>query len=328
MAKNTSDKSPSVRGFDDLDKVVTLAGELTINVESSTEELLDRGIKKTNSALRLVVEAGVNFLMAKSKVPHGEFEKLIKKKGVSSQRVSEAMNMARFAAKLPAKQRNSMLSMHKTKAQMLAHTDPEVIENLVDEDTDGQFEEINALSVRDLRNRIRQLEAQNADLDIELDTVVTREKALKNKVNKQLEHSEYPGFVVAARHESNALSDKALLCFDDIERLINEMAHMHEAGLNTEHVSMAVATITIHVRSLMSKSAQLIQQLQASGIELPPLGDFPSKLQYTDDEIVQAISDRRLMVDDLRQEALIREDEREAKKPRKRGAPKKLRAKQ
>lgn len=117
--------SPYVRGIRFGAAEQALADVLGVSVSGGTEARISSAISKTNSALRLVIEAGLMLLSIRSECEHGEFEALLESHGMPSQRASEAMTYARFAASLSPEDRDRVIELPKTKVLELAKADPE-----------------------------------------------------------------------------------------------------------------------------------------------------------------------------------------------------------
>lgn len=303
---------------------ISLAQEMGVSLDTDIQDRLNQVVSKTNNALRLAVEAGLGLISIKSECEHGEFGALIEEKGISRQRASEMMAMARAASLLPAAQRSSLLELTKKKALLLAKTDPEIMQAALD---DESLEEFRDLSYEAMRDRIRELENKNANLETELDTTQTREEDLKARLKKERTGSEYPDFVVVTRHESDALSQKALLCMDDMSRLMDDLIKLqndeHMSSEFENHLNMSSTTLLIHLNGIQAKASQILHNAM---LHLPPQltsQQVNANMLYSDDEIRHSISEREMLVRDHEQEKQIRANEREANKPRGRGRPRK-----
>ncbi|MGH1429771.1 MAG: hypothetical protein ACRBB4_01505 [Neptuniibacter sp.] len=182
-----------------------------------------------------------------------------------------------------------------------------------------------SLSIDDAQ-RIQDLENKNANLETELDTAKTREEELLSRLKKERSGSEYPDFVVATRHESDALSQKALLCMDDMSRLMDDLIKLqNDEHLSSEfenHLNMSSTTLLIHLNGMQAKLSQILHNAM---INLPPQltsQQVNANMLYSDEEIGHAISEREMLVREHEQEKQIRANEREANKKRGPGRPK------
>lgn len=144
---------PNVRIFEFGDAEAALANSLGVSVTGNQADRISSAVDKTNSALRLVVEAGLALLSVRAECEHGRFLEMLTDRGMPPQRAYEAMTYAKFAAGLSDGDRDRVLALHKTKVLELAKADPEVLQDLFEDD--AKFDELTALSVRDLRRAAR-----------------------------------------------------------------------------------------------------------------------------------------------------------------------------
>lgn len=151
------------------DSDATAAASLGIILDGSIEDRISRAIHAYNHATRYAIEAGYLLLSAKKEIEHGQFSQGIEALGLSSQRASELMRMAKFASSLPDDRRAEMLMLPKSKVLALAAADAEVIADLLADENATDFAR---LSVRDLRQRIHDLEVAVAQ------TAAGKDKAL------------------------------------------------------------------------------------------------------------------------------------------------------
>lgn len=163
---------PNVRIFEFGDAEAALANSLGVSVTGNQADRISSAVDKTNSALRLVVEAGLALLSVRAECEHGRFLEMLTDRGMPPQRAYEAMTYAKFAAGLSDGDRDRVLALHKTKVLELAKADPEVLQDLFEDD--AKFDELTALSVRDLRVALRDANAKKTDL-------ATRNEALERE---------------------------------------------------------------------------------------------------------------------------------------------------
>ncbi len=302
-----------------------LAVELGVDLQASMDERLDRAVTKTNTALRLVVEAGLDLLSIKSECEHGKFGELMQERGISRQRASEMMKMARFSAQLSSAERKKLMNLPKRKALALASTDPEIVHKVLE--NEEAFNDISNLNYQSMRERIRELEQRNADLEVDLDTAETQKEELKSRLKKERSGSPYPDFFEVTRNESDALTQKCLLALDDLHRLSDDLIKLNEDPHLSEefrsYLNMSATTLMVHLNAIAAKTSQAVHNIE---FKLPPVSTskgVDANLIYSDDEINHAINEREMLVREHEQEKQIRANQREANKPRGRGRPKK-----
>ena len=210
----------TVRTFEFSPADAEVAQQMGIIVGGPASDRITRAVVSYNMAARLAVESGYLLLSVKGELAHGAFDDALAETGLSRQRAAELMRMAKFTTSLPEAQRADMLSMPKSKVLLLASADPSVIEDLLNDDEAG---DLDALSVRELRQRIRALEANNTDLSVQIDaTEVERDSAIK-RLNKRNQRDDDEGGVPLVmadlRAEIAALVKKAELAIDSFTPL-------------------------------------------------------------------------------------------------------------
>lgn len=214
----------------------------------------------------------------------------------------------------------------------------EAILTLVAEDSDKEtiIEALEELAVRNTKLRHEKEEAiaqaeraekSIVNLEAKLSTSETQKQDLKKMLTKERTGSPYPDFVLTTRHESDALTQKGMLCIDDLTRLANDLQELAgSSGRKSadfhKHLEMAAVTMAVHLRALSVKAQNALAAID----ELLPEGmpEISGELLYTDEEVEEALFDRGLLVRDHEQEKQIRENQREAQKPKGRGRPKKV----
>ncbi|MCG5260401.1 hypothetical protein [Cupriavidus gilardii] len=315
---------PNVRDFGFGDAERRLAADLGIDVSVSINARMVRAIERTNHALRMVVEAGLELLSIRAECEHGEFLAALDAAGMPNQRAYEAMTYAKFAASLPAEERAKVLELPKTKVLALAKADPGVLEDLFADDE--AFSDIASLSVRDLRQRIRTLEAAKTDLATKTETLERERDRLREDLRVAREGrvktgGAVPILVQDIRLECAALHKKALISVEDIGRLASE--HLAN-GLSenaewnvpvARHVHAALASLYATVGGLMA------QMEQTYGPELA--GDATVLDTFSPEEATRCALEYRALIAEHEHEKKAREWEREMERPRGVGRPKK-----
>lgn len=325
----TKNQMPAGRAFEEItDKEVTLAQEMGIDLGVSINERMDRVVTKTNTAMRLIVESGLDLISIKSECGHGEFGKILRDRDVSSQRASEMMTMARFSAQLPTSDRKKILSLPKKKALVLAKADPEVIDVVLNDDE--VFDELSTKSVRELQQEVRRLKADLAQKETEKDTADNHTKKLQALLDMRREDSDYPDFYLIVREESRAMATQSELCLEQLAALYNDELQRLQQPSNSDDVNhytdRGLATLYVHANSMAARFSDLAKKMVR---ELPEritdkLGD---NISYTSFEVSAAIERHELMMAEFNNAIASRADAREAAKPKGRGRPKKAKAK-
>ncbi|VVE55661.1 hypothetical protein PIN31009_04987 [Pandoraea iniqua] len=313
-------KSPNVRGFGDAEQ--TLADVLGVSVSGGAEARISSAVAKTNSALRLVIEAGLILLSVRAECGHGEFEALIADHGMPSQRASEAMTYARFAASLSPQDRDRVIEMPKTKVLELAKADPEVLQDLFEDD--AKFDELTALSVRDLRIALRDANAKRTDLSTRNETLERERDRLQEDLRVLREGrvrtgGDVPAVVQDIRLECAALHKKALMAVEDVGRLgreffVNGLPDDSEWNVPVvRHLYGSLASLHAVI------GGQLADLRKSFG---PRVGGESSVLDtFSPEEATRCALEYRALIQEHDHEAKAREWEREMDRPRKAGRP-------
>lgn len=196
-----------------------LAQWMHIDLERDRDELLRSAAYKANRSIQLFVEVGIELIAAQDRCTDGEWEPLLNSLGIPSQRASEHIRVARFMARVKPADRTKMLGLPKTKVMLLAQADDEVIESLVE--NEQEFDATTALTVQEMRSRLKQLEKDNYALGLRLDTAqAERDRALQLKQPDIRWNSD----VQEIRDESTQLSGAAMQALDDLEQVLVKLA--------------------------------------------------------------------------------------------------------
>lgn len=300
------------------------ATSLGIVLSGALDERISRAVYAFNNATRYAVEAGYLLLSVKAEVEHGQFAAGIEELGLSSQRASELMRMAKFATTLPEERRAEMLMLPKSKVLELAAADAAVIEDLL---ADAEGADLNTLSVRELRQRIRELEAAQTDTSVQLDTVTAERDGLAKKLKKRVrdaeDHEGTPIVIADIRAEGAALLKKAELSVDALHPLGVELCGL--AGTET-----AQGYVNPSLRLLLSGLVALHLQLDgvikkfadALGDDKRKLASPPEGLAFLDDnEIANVAEEWARLTATHQHEAELRKHERKQAQPRGKGRP-------
>lgn len=325
MAKNqvAAANPRTVRGFEFTEADSAAALELGIMVGGAVGDRISRAVVSYNMAARLAVEAGYLLLSVKSELAHGEFETGVESLGLSSQRASELMRMAKFATALPESQRAEMLSLPKSKVLALASADPEVIEQLLE---DGDVSDLDDLSVRGLRQRIRELEASTTDMAVQRDKAEADLKALEKKqrrAERDAEDQVVPLVVADLRSELAALIKKAELAVTSLHPvgvdIVGLSAHSDGAQWREPTLRLGVSGL-LALRELVDGSLKSFTE--AIGEKAKWLGDVPDPLSFLDASEVKALAEDYGRLTAVHQhEAALREHERAQARPKGKGRP-------
>ena len=296
-----------------------LAINLRLDINASSESRLNIAVGKTNQALGLVVEAGLLFLSIKAESKHGEFLPMLEGVGVSPRRANECMTFARAAATLPEEQREMLFRLPKMKAMTLASADPEVLEDLLAEDGD-----LTLLGVRELRQRIRELEADKANLSVDGDTLKAERDSLAKQLKRRSQSEEDSGVpivVLDIRAEAAALVKKAELALTSIYPLGVELAGLRGHDLAGPWVEPSTRLVLAGLVALQVQLAGLVVSY-AESIDADIGAEPPAELAHLQPSEVQTVAKEWAELTALHNhEAALRQHDRDAARPRGKGRP-------
>ena len=295
-----------------------LALRLNMDLTAPQEDRLFVAVTKTNQALRLVVEAGLNYLSIRDECEHGQFLDLLTQAGVDPRRAREAMNLARALAAMPAARVDEVMSLGKSKVLALANADAEVVEVLLE----GGIDKIDALSVRAMNDQIRELKAALADTQTERDAaeaeIANLQKRIKKSSGPRTDH--LPVVIADARGEITALVKQAELCVDSIRVSSAEVMQMNGAALEWQGPTLRLAVagllaVRVQIDALVG---QLVDVLPAGNLGI----DTSSPLAYlSPQEVAETAGSWARLVKVHEHEAALRAWEREQARPRGKGRP-------
>jgi hypothetical protein len=314
----------TVRGFDFSPADAEAAQQMGIVIAGPAADRITRAVGSYNMAARLALEAGYLLLSVKGELEHGAFAAALEETGLSSQRASELMRMAKFVTSLPTEQRSTMLNLEKSKVLALASADASVIEDLLD-DEDGP--DISGLSVRELRVRIRELEASNTDLSVKADTAeAERDGALKKLKRRQRDADDADGVPVVVadiRLEIVALLKKAELAITSLHPVTVEAYGLRG---NEQSHDWSDPTLRLALSGLLALRELVDGGLKgladALGDKAKRLASHPEALSFLDEsEVKEVAAEFANLIALHSHEEALRKHERDQAKPKGKGRP-------
>jgi hypothetical protein len=310
-----------------------LAAALDLSLAGDARHLVGIATAATNQALTLVIESGLLLMAAHEqlvlserldKTPSGvgrpkneAFHAILDEFGLPRQRAYEAMSMAKYAAALPSDQRTEMLALPKTKAMLLAQADPEVIADLFA----GEETDITALSVRELKNQIRELTAAKTQSAVERQKTeqenVLLQKRLTAATAARADVTDIvPAHVSDIRLECAALYKKAELSIDGLARLTAEV-HLLDGEWALSVARSNFAALQGLIGAARGAAAELHR---AYGADLD--GDNSTLERLTQKELFKCATEYKDLIATHEHEAALRAHERDVAKPKGKGRPK------
>lgn len=284
-----------------------------VDLTCSTEELQAQAIQDEHDQARKAAIQGFRFVEIKRRLGHSEFGKWVAEAGFVKRTVEIKMQVALFLATQPAQRQKKLIALPQKKLTALASIDPEFIRELVEGD------DIEELNVTELRNKYRKLKKDHANLKTELETVEIKKEALERRRNE-------PDFLVVTRQESDALTHQALLCVDDLERLLHDLKRL-PSEVDADDLAIGHKTLYIHLNALAKRVLHVQRQILDADPDLETIRDATADVIYPPNEVEAAARARDDIVQSHQHKKLLREDARERAKPKGRGRPKKPKVK-
>lgn len=313
----------TVRDFAFTEADGAAAASLGIVLAGGVDDRIQRAVHHYNLAARLAVEAGYLLLSVKGEAEHGAFEEEIERLGLSSQRASELMRMAKFATSLPEDRRAELLMLPKSKVLAIASADQAVIQDLLEEG--GDFED---LSVRDLRKRIQELEAKVTDTAVERDTAAAERDGLAKQLRRRrAEEADRDGgvpLVVAdMRAEVAELVKKAELSLASLHPMGVEIVNLAGHAEASEWISPSLRFALSGLIALRVQLDGLVGQFaHAMGEDVKRLQSQPDALAFLDETEIKTVAEDWARLTAVHQhEQALRAHEREQAHPKGKGRP-------
>jgi hypothetical protein len=180
------DAAPEFRNvakFEVTGSLIALGERLGINFGAhlSTEARMDRAAANISRAAQAMLAAGVDLLAIRAECEHGSFLALVEERGMSRDAAYRAIAYAQFVATRSPEEMDQLLAISKSKVLELAKADPVVIEQLL---SDGSPIDIKETSVREMRQRILELERALTDTKVECKAAEAERDAAHKRLAK------------------------------------------------------------------------------------------------------------------------------------------------
>jgi hypothetical protein len=316
-------KVGNVANFEITDAATNLAARFGLNLADSKEARVDRAAQNMNRSMHCMVAAGLDLASLQADCGHGEFLALIEERGFEQTAAYRAINYTRFLLSRTDDERERLLSMPKSKVLALAGADSAVIDELL---ADGENSDLDDLSVRGLRQRIRELEAGTTDMAVQRDKAEADLKAAEKKLKRAArdeDDAHVPVVIADIRAELAALIKKAELAVQSMYPVgveITGLGGHEEAGVWVEPTLRLGLAGLLSLRELVDGSIK--SYAEAMGEKAKRLHSAPDALAFLDGSEVKAVAEDWARLTAAHQhEAALREHERAQAKPRGKGRP-------
>jgi hypothetical protein len=320
MPKNelAANASSNAMVFDDRDNQV--AKMLNVVLSGNAGERTARAVHNHNMAARLAVEAGYLLLSAKSDCEHGDFAALVESYGLSRQRASELINMAKFASRVPDEQLTEMLSMPKTKVMALAQADAEVVADLLES---NEVSDLNNLSIRQLKSTIAELKSDRANAlaardKAEADATYAAEQ-LQTALHRKPSKGEKPYLVLDLTADHAVYVRKIEIALQALQQQVETVRDGY-VGMAGYHDSMKTLVFA-GIAKVALQAAQLVTDAQASGIGDQDYARLDLQALFDDQQLAAANDAYAALARIEEAETHNRKVDRAASRPKGKGAP-------
>lgn len=319
-------KLSNVAKFELNDTALALAARFGLSLTDAKETRVDRAALNMNRSMHCMVAAGLDLASLQADCEHGEFLALITERGFEQSGAYRAIKYTEFLLSRSDDERERLLAMPKSKVLALAAADMAVIDDLMADEEGG---DLDTLSVRELRLRIRELQANNADLSVHADAVAAeRDGALKrlNKRNQRDDDDEgVPAVIADLRAELTALLKKAELA----------VTSLHPVGVDIVQYSghadvgeWVKPTLRLGLAGLLAQreliDGSINSYVEAMGEDVTRLANTPDPLAYLSSaELKELAAEYANLTAAHHYEGELRKHERNAAKPQGKGRPSK-----
>ncbi|WP_211452601.1 hypothetical protein [Collimonas antrihumi] len=299
-----------------------LAMSFNLDFDLPKDVRIDRAVQHMNQSARYMLAAGIDFLGLKEECEHGEFLSMLESRGIEERSARRAMQYTEFLLSRTEAEREQLLDLPKSHVLAIASADPEVIDDLLH--TPDQ--ELKDLSVRELRNTIKDLSSRKTDMAVQLETadqkIAHLEKIIKDLREARVKTGgNVPVVVQDIRLECAALHKKAALSLDDMEHLIIGL-HSGELSVGAIWHDPTLRHVFASITALHAHTGSMIAALQehfgdASGGEVTVMDVF------SDEEVLRCAQEYKQLIAEHEHEKKAREWDREMERPRGKGRPSK-----
>lgn len=283
-------------------------------MSGSLSDRISRAVHAHNMAARLAVEAGYLLLSIKAELAHGEFERGVESMGLAPRRAHELMTTARFVTSLPADRRAEILMLPKTKVLMLANADTDVLADLIDS-PDADLEN---LSVRELRARIKELEGEAGKRTKRLEAELGHRDAVIQKLKKKDVQREFDPLTHMVRDEVRAYQGGVEINLQSLQALFEEVK---KDSPDAPEWELRLQQIWFAAHAAAARATALLEHVRTTvPVDMPEQAATPNML--TPAEAVSWTLEWETMVSQAKVAAATRADLRAQEGPRGVGRPK------
>lgn len=294
-----------------------LAQWMQLDLSASLALRAERAVQAYNMATMHMVEAGLLLASVRAEVGAEAFLAVLDERGMAKERAYELMRGAALIARLPPAQREQVIALSKSKVLALAGASAAAVQAALEDDE----LDIDLIGVRQLKQRIRDLEAGITDTTVQRDTAEAEAEGLRKRLARQPgdRDDKLPMVVADLRAELMALGKKASLAIDGFTPLGADLVALccTEAGQTWGDASLRLA-----VAQLQALQVQLDGALRKCLTAFADQAAAPVPASYlTQQEMREAAERFEILTHTHSYEGRLREWEREQAKPKGKGRP-------
>jgi len=310
--------------FEITSEIVAYASRLGADLGAPVEDRADRAAEHMNRSQRHELASGLLLASIKAECEHGQFLDLLSERGFEERSARRAMQYAQFILSRSDDEREFLIGQPKSKVLALASADAAVIEDLLEHGEDG---DLNSLSVRELRQRLKDAEKSAADIAVQRDTAEAERDGLAKKLKKRNrdaeDHDGTPVVIADIRAEVAALIKKGELSADSLYPVLDELigyAGHEQAGTwvrpSVRYALSGLVALRLQIDGLIDKAVATL------GEDKKRLQSSPEGLAFLDEGEIKAVAEEwQKLVATHQHEAALREHDRKQAKPRGKGRP-------
>lgn len=299
------------------EKLFAVSAHFGVNTDN-LDELARIGSESMNRALYEIAKAGVAFMLVQQQLSeHSDtgFTAWIEQHGMARQRVYEAIRVAKFAAQLPESELAKVLQLGKVKVTLLASIPQDVIDNAA-ESGSSLIEKADLMTVAELKAEIKDLKKRENNYEAELerkDSVIKRLSDDKKRTTEFLLRTE------EIREECMAHQLGVELPLNSLQMLFQEV-YAEDAALPERRLQLEQIWVAAHIAASRALDVLAFMKDLASEDEMPTRVMADHVLQPAEAE--RWLMDAKVIENRSAAEAALRQEQREASKPRGPGRPK------
>lgn len=290
----------------------------------TAQEFIQAGVDYINQATAYACRAGVAFWAAQEALKSDEssppertqdFKDWIEGAGLTKQRVYECISLAKLYSRLPEEKRSQLLQIGKKPALLLASLPQEVIDQAAESGND-LLEKADLMTVAELKEEIHALKRREKNYEAEIERAQSQVKRLtegKKRTTEFLLRTE------EIREECMALQTGAELNMNSVQKLFEEV-NAEDPSLPEWRLQMEHLWIVAHV--IAARAIDIVEQMKATvtvdGMPDRVLGQHilsPAEAQ-------RWLLDYAMIENHHAAEKAVRQEKREANKPKGPGRPK------